>query len=362
MCRLKIILFLFSIYFLQAQGQYLSAFHNFRNSFFIFDNGVTRQVEYLPSKSFKIGGNSVGYIDNMGNFKAYYNGDITLLSENTPEEYTATDYLLTYKITGNLLVFDRGKRKNLSVYCDHYSTGDSIVAFVDENKLLFNAYYNNAVVELEPTLTRSSTHNFKTGDNIIAYVSYINEFKIFYHNQVIRLEINEPVNYEADRNLVAYVDSYSGTFKAFHKGKSFTLEGFEPLSYKTGNDLIAYVDNTNHFKVFYEGNIFPLLSYAPSFYKTEDDLVVYGDGTIFNVFYKGQNYTLENFIPTSYETDNNMLVYPDPVGFLKMFDKGTVKPVTKEVATQFEVIKGVLKYNTSHNSINFYYNNKYLQY
>ncbi len=359
MHRLVLLSILLPGLFLKSYGQYLGAFQDFRGNLQAFDNGFIRQLEYLPTKSFKIGGNTIAYVDNIGNFKVDFKKETTLLAVTKPDEYTVTDNLVTYKIAGSLQVFDRGKPTTLAGYSRQSSTNDSIVAFLDENTYSFNVYYNNKITTLESSLLKKSDYNFKTGDNILAYVSSANVFNAFYQEQIVKLDDNEPLSFEASKNIIGYVDSYNNFFKTFFRGKIMTLEKFAPTSYKPGNNLIAYVDNIGAFKIFYEERGGTLLSYAPAFYEVEDDIVVYGDNTVFKVFYKGKAYTLENFIPTEYKFDNGMLAYTDAAGFLKVFDKGVTKQISQAVVSQFDINRNVIQFVTLHNTINFYYDGKF---
>ena len=59
------ILFIVSIFLnFNSFSQNLAAFTNYKKNFIIFDKGQTKQVEFLPVKSYKIGGNAVAFITN----------------------------------------------------------------------------------------------------------------------------------------------------------------------------------------------------------------------------------------------------------------------------------------------------------
>src|SRR5688572_17426516 len=53
----------------------LAAYTDYRGYFHVFDKGVYHQLEYLPVKSYKVGGNAVAYVDNTNELQIYYNGE-----------------------------------------------------------------------------------------------------------------------------------------------------------------------------------------------------------------------------------------------------------------------------------------------
>ena len=89
--KFKFAPFFFLISFFTAQGQPLSAYVDYKNCFYVFDNGVKKQLEYLPIKSYQIGGNAVAYVNEGGDTKAYYKGISYDLYFNSPSIVIATN-------------------------------------------------------------------------------------------------------------------------------------------------------------------------------------------------------------------------------------------------------------------------------
>src|SRR2546421_2369358 len=90
----------------RPMAQDLSAYLDYRNYFYAFDQGEFRQLEYLPVKSFKAGGAAIAYIDNSNEFRIYadeqkfdqtFGGDLS---------YFMTDYLVAFRVGKVLSVFD----------------------------------------------------------------------------------------------------------------------------------------------------------------------------------------------------------------------------------------------------------------
>lgn len=342
---------------LSLKSQGLAAYSDYKNYFFVFDSGTTTSAEYLPVQSFQVGGRAVAYIDNTDNLKACSQGKIIKLSDGIISKYEASDYLVTFSIYQMLSVFDGGKTSMLSQFAEYYSTGDSLVAFYDNRNKKFNIYYNGAITMLEDGMTQTPVQNFKMGDNLFAYVNYLNEFRVFYRGESTKLmTINRTLPYEAGKNVLAYCnDSYG--FSVFYKGANYDLETFQPKAFVAGDDMVAYVTMNDELKVFYDGKTQLLCSFEPPFYKLTDSLLVYNEGGKFKTFYKGDVYTLENYIPTSYLVDFNTIAYLDQQGRLKTFSGGKTSLITNSRIDEFKLYRNVITYRIYNDNF-IYYNAK----
>ena len=67
----KFFFLLFFISSFYSFSQNLSAYNDYRNYFQAFDNGEFRQIDYLPVKSFQVGGAAIAYVDNSNEFRIY---------------------------------------------------------------------------------------------------------------------------------------------------------------------------------------------------------------------------------------------------------------------------------------------------
>ena len=237
-------LFLFLLFFGPVtEAQQLAAFHDNQHHFYIFDNGSFIQAEYLPVKSFEVGGDCVLYIDDRNRLKMYYKGEISILEVNGADQYSAMDYLSTYSFSGVVKVIENGMVTTITTYSAQYTPQDSLVVFYDLNSQILAVYYNDSVVKLEDGLAGTSYSGLVSNDNIIAYISKSsNNLKAFYHGKGSIVEpYFDGTRYKAGRDIIAYVSGSDLSFNVFYKGEKRILESFPPLSYQTGDDLVAYL-------------------------------------------------------------------------------------------------------------------------
>jgi hypothetical protein len=350
-------LLLLLLYSLYSSSQNLSAYNDYRNYFYAFDKGEFRQVEYLPVKSFKIGGNAVAYIDNTNEFRIYSEEQKFDITYGGTLTYYATDYLVAYRVGNVLSVFEKQRSQNLSYYCSIFAINDSLVGFFDESNYNFSVFYQGRVTELESSMIEPPK-SIKSGSNTLAYVNQSDFFKVFYRGTVYSIDNIAPLTFQAGSDVVAYVDNYDQNFHLFYKGDTAKLETFAPDSFKVGFGMVAYIDNPGNFRVFYNGTTRRLLSFRPDFFKVEGYTVLYGFNNMFTVFYKGVVYTLEDYIPTNFQIANEGVAYIDVSGRLKLFLSGKTYTVSYEIINNYRLDGNVLTYSVGSNTTKFFWNGK----
>jgi len=353
---MKVYLFLLCFFafhfFLPAQN--LSAYSDYKNYFYVFDNGVSKELEFLPVKWYKVGKNAIVYLDNSDNLKSCYQGEKSDLAFVAPADCQAVDDFIVYFSNGTLKIFDKGDNVLLSRLTTNYTVGDSIVGCFDQNTSVYKIYYHGNTAVLQDVLDGNSLQNIKAGDNLLAYINIEGFLKIYFKGQVFDTEASQSFNYKAAANTVAYVNEATQEFKVFYKGSVSLLDNFPPRSFVVADDMVAYVNNNGSFKVFYQGKIIEITSYAPKFYNAEDNILVYGDDTNFKVFYKGTSYSLERYIPGVYKKDFNTLVYEDSEGFLNAFSEGKAQRVCNEKIASWDLSGNTIKFVNSMNEVHFF--------
>lgn len=350
-----LLLFIFCVDALHAQN--LAAYADYRGYFQAFDNGVFRQLEYLPVKSFKVGGVAIAYVDNTNEFRIFADeqkfdqtnaGDLT---------YFTTDYLVAFRVGKVLSVFEKQRTKVLSYYCSLYSINDSLVSYFDDSNYNFSVYYNGDVIDLESSMIEPPK-KIKTGSNTVAYVDQSKFFKIFYQGKTYTIDDVPPVEFDSGRDIVAYVDDYNHYFHLFYKGDTARIETFAPDSFQVGFGIMAYTDNLGNFRIFNNGATRRLLTFRPDFYKVKGNTIVYGYNGNFNVFYKGEIYTLESYVPANFQVSNDGVAYLDESGRLKLFMNGKQSTVSYEIIKKFVLNGNVITYEVGTNTTTFYWNGK----
>lgn len=335
-------------------SQPLAAYTNIQNQVMVWDNGMIRKVDYLVPLEVKVGRVAIPYIDNSRSFKIYYNGGVRNVNAGFTNEFKATDNLVAFVNARSLNVFDKGKIHNLSVLVPQYFLGDSVLLFLDGIRNEYKAYYNGTVYPIENFLAGTALEVVQVSDNIAAYDNYANQFRLFYHGQIVQQEEYAVTSFGVGRNTVAYVD-INRQFKIFHNGQTFMIEDFPPISYQVGDNVVAYVSNDGYFRVFYGDSVRTIGFFEPT-YRVADNMVAYRDpGGYFKVFYKATFTTLESYYPENFIAQYNSIAYINRANVLRLFTEGDVYDVTNAELENWELTYDVIKYQIGKNIFKIFY-------
>lgn len=352
----RLLSFIFLLFtFSSTFSQPLTTYVNMQNQVMVWDNGLIRKIDYLPPIEMKTGRVAIPYIDNARSFKIYYGGGMRVINAGFTNEFKVSDNLVAFKNNTALSVFDKGKTKQLSTYCDQYYLGDSVLLFFDGVRSEYKAYYNGEVYPIEGFLAGNPLEVVKVTDNIAAYDNYANQFKIFYRGNILAQEDNAVNSFEVGRNTVGYID-VNRRFKIFNSGETYIIEDFPPLSYQVGDNVVAYVSNDGYFKVFYDNSIESIGFFTPEDYRVVDNMVCYRDQSgYFKVFYKGKIYSLESYYPEKYQAQYNSIAYINRIGMLRLFSFGELYDVTNATLEDWQLTYDVIKYQVGKNMFRIYY-------
>jgi hypothetical protein len=341
-----------------GKAQYLAAFNDYLNHFWVFEAGMFTQVEHLPIQEYQVGGILVAYIDSGSKLKIYRNGEVTTLMEGAPIKFTATDYLLGYSLYEQLNVYDNGKTKVLSTECDGYVIKDSIIGWHNRIQQNLQVYYKGRIVTLMDGLIYNPLESFRIGDNTIAFVhSSTEDFYLYYLGKLQVLDdYVEDMVYEAGRDIVAFMDVPDQSFKVFFRGEVTELETFKPISFQVGDEILAYVDNLGKLKYFEHGEVKTVSSYEPSFYTVEDKVLIFEEQGFLKTVCNGQVYVVERYIPQPHRIDLNTIAYLDQSNFVKVFQNCESFTISYEKVKEINLIRDLVIYVLGINKTKIYFN------
>lgn len=360
----KLLLLIFSFFFFllnlptEVCAQGITAFKDVRDRFYIFDNGVVRQIEHLPPKEYAVGRNYVVYIDNADHLKIYYNGTVQTIEQDRPHFFYATDFLMVYRRFNDIYALYRNRIETVArwVESDIVIT-DSLIVFNDHLGF-FQLFQYGITNQLESW----SVPFFDAKNNVVIYNDRNDFLKAVYRGNVMELNTyGKPSSYGISKNTVAYID-YMDNFNVFHKGEITLLESFKPLTFSVGFDMVAYVNSQQNFNVFYNGEIYELMQSRPSMMQLEQNIMVYADqSNHFNVFYNGESRTLEYYIPESFYIDRDMLVYKDLDNKLIGFINGEKKVLYNQNVTSYELSNNVVMFKRIPHHLLVYFDGQVIQ-
>jgi len=349
------------------QAQKYAAYTDNRGRFIIFDDGRTIEAEYIPVKSFSIGGTCILYVDNRNNLKMYYDGKISSLVLNFSGNYSADDYLAIYSQYNTVKIIENGNITTISTYSVLYEAQDSLVTFYDQSKQLLAVYYKGRINMLVDGLAGYRVRNdsilaqdivvFNSGDNILSYFSPRKKsLEVFYRGESAVIEpFLSGGAFKTGRDIVAFINQADQKLKIFYKSMIFQVEEFEPESWKVGDGIAAWVDNMGNFKVFAHGVIMDISSFRPDFYTVKNNMIIFGDQGYFKVWFNDKVYSLENYIPVEWLAEWNTLLYIDQNRNVRIFSNGENRVLTYDIVESIALYRDIVVVNKGMNNHNVYY-------
>jgi len=327
-------LFLFVLVFscIAVHAQFIAPYSDYNGQVYMFDENETKFLETLPLTSYKVGKNAMLYSTAVGRLKAYYQGTIYNLLDNTPD-YFVTDNWIGYYNFGNLSVLYNSKFKVLDRLAQsEYWYSDSLVVWKSTLGQT-QVFYAGQTIPIEQWELMNSDYGPRIGDNTFAYVDRSSNFKIFYHGELKIQESYIPTYYYADRDIVAYIDVI-GNLKIFSSGQTYETNIPAPSNFWTGEGFVAYYDQQGRLNIWYNGEITELSQNRPKDLLVQDNLLAFTDqGNNFYVWYNGKLQMLERTQPLAMKAYRHILVYKDQYSRLQGFYYGQPVQVSKDIVS-----------------------------
>lgn len=327
-------------------GQDVTAFLDFRERMIIFDHGEFSELEGMRPKSIGVGGNYVAYADATGDVKLYRNGGTVRLDRSNLVVPQVTDYFFGFDVAGSLKLHDGTTLHSLSGNTGAFVVEDSIAGWLDINQSMVKVWWNGEVIDLVDALALDPVQNWKSGDNLLAWVTYVErKLKVYYHGYIhdVADVFEGGLDYQAGADVVAFVDPRGMGFKAFYQGETYDLEAFKPANYQVGKGVVAWVDITGSLKVLENGRIFTATSYAPAEYHVKDSLVVFRDQDRLMVFQGGRVHEVERFWPDEWAASWGTLAYRGADRTIRVWREGIGDIALREqTAKSFTLERGLL--------------------
>jgi hypothetical protein len=241
----------------------IAFYDKFSEAFKVFYKGEVYDLESgllgNPIKQLSIGDNILAYISaRTGDFNIWYRGSLIEVEENVPNT--------------------------------RFKAGRDIVAFNDVTEQNFKVFYSGEYYTLEDFPAQS----FKTGDDFVAYINHIGEFRIFKDGKTSVISSFAPQDYSAEDNVLVF--SQDNRFNAWTNGEVVEIEAFIPKYYKIDWNTTTYLDNSTRIWIYNSGEKKNLGNELVNSFETVRDLVMMNVKLNRNIlYYNGKFYEGQSF-------------------------------------------------------------------
>jgi len=307
----------------QIGGNCIPFVSNF-GQFKVYHKGnISTLLEQAPSKYFATRNLLVYFLYDQ--LYVFDNGEVKMLSSSV-KDYAIGDSLVAYynENTKASYVYYNGKvteleRSLVGSPLSEFKAGDNIFAYFNANSKYFKIFYQG---ELHDVLQSNNQIYYEAGRNIVAFVdNATNSFHAYYKGEVIDLEDFQPKSFKVGDDMLAYVDNL-GDFKVFSDGEIQTISSFEPDLYDVRDSLIVFSEQ-EYFKVFYNNKIYELENYVPSDFQMQESTIAFiGLNGWLKAFTRGRYITVTNDLISMFVVAYNMIYMNTTVNTIKIYYNG----------------------------------------
>ncbi len=201
---------------------------------------------------YKVGENTVAYVNNTGFFKFYYQDHIYDLDNIAPVSFEA---------------------------------GGDLIAYVDGLYNYLKVFYNGKILVLD----KFQPISYKAGVQVVAYVADDNSFKVFAAGKLLKIEAYPPDFYVVrDRTVLFH---FNNRLMVMLDGVRYELDEFMPQSYQLSENNVAWTDPSGRLHIFTNGKSYEVTMEAITGYELNGNALKYDlpDGTS-RIWYKGKIY------------------------------------------------------------------------
>jgi len=241
-----------------ALGDSILVFIDIDQYLSVFYNGMTDELtgRFPDASNFKVGTNSVAYVDPSDSFLIYHEGEIEEVYHREPAErdggyqyHVGDNFVVFVNEMDKLMAYEEGELTTLTEFePEGYIAGDKIAAFVDDNGK-YNVYWDGEVTELCPRPPKFQAIE----DNTLAYVDDRGYLNVFDKGKNEVLETYQPKEIMVFNGIVAYTD-LDGRLKAYYEGKKIKVSKEIVKGFRLVGRVIVYTVGNNETKIFHDGN------------------------------------------------------------------------------------------------------------
>ncbi|NRA11901.1 MAG: hypothetical protein HRT57_08100 [Crocinitomicaceae bacterium] len=231
-------------------------------------------------------------------------------------------------------------------------SAQNVIPFVD-----FSGYFKNFKDGFFRQVEFQRIKEFKTGDNVCAYIDFKGNIRVFDGNVTIDVA-NIETEYAVSDNLMVW--KIAGTLNLWDAGNQQTLS-YRVGQYRIMDSVVVFQDmRFNTVNAYYKGEIHELYSWLgdptfPDF--VGENIIAFRDNGNFNkVFWHGEIFDLDVWHnPYSFSGGTDILAFNDPInGTFTIFENGEFLDVEMFHMGTYRVGLGFVAYENLNGELMLY--------
>jgi hypothetical protein len=292
----------------------------------VYHNGSVRTLEHTPPTEYTVTDYLMAY-SMFSILKVFENGKVVTLCNNT-DGYLVEDSLVAYydEVQQVLNVYQNGETRTiedglLQWPIRSYASGDNILAYITEFDNKFKIYYQGELLVVDDNVRETV---YKAGRDIVGFMNLVtNAFMVFYKGKYFDLEAFAPRSFQMGDEMMAYVSDV-GDFKVFENGELVTISSFEPENYSLTDSTLVFVED-GFFKTWCDGRVYEVERYVPDVYRVSERTIAYIDvNNRVKAFRRCQPINISYEMVNSLDMIRNLIIYNIGVNTVKIWYNGRI--------------------------------------
>jgi hypothetical protein len=146
------------------------------NTFHAYYKGNDYKLEDFVPKSYEVGRDFMAYVSSIGDFKAFYDGEVITITSYVPDKYSVKDNLVVFEDAGYFKVFWNGQVTELESYIPKaYQVDLNSVAYLDNTNRIWLFSSGEKKVLVKDMIT-----SFRLYRDLIVMGAKVNRTIIYY--------------------------------------------------------------------------------------------------------------------------------------------------------------------------------------
>jgi hypothetical protein len=233
-----------------AWGDSIVAFTDNFGYFQVFYKGQIYPIRNIVIQDIKASDNLLAYFTGNQLFNVFYRGEnLTLEDGNPPISFEVNRNIVAYvDFLGVFKVFWNGNIYDVASFQpQRYIAGEDFVVFISPLNE-FKVFYKGEVRELLPYVPP----HYQVIENILVYTDRAKFFNVFYKGKTETLEYFIPKSYKADNDMLVWPD-LDGYLNAYDKGVKTRIGNRVAKYYDVHNRAVFYWQNPSEVHVYCDG-------------------------------------------------------------------------------------------------------------
>jgi hypothetical protein len=220
-----------------------------------------------------------------------------------------------------------------------------------------NVIYKGQTIQLMQQTADMYMPDF-VGDNVVVFRDNGNYYKLFWRGQIYEIGVwngNQPFQFSAGTDIVAFNDPNTRTFAVFQNGEFLDVEDMHVAKMKACRGFVVYEDIQGNLNYYRNGKQQELASFF-QYWDAKDDVVLWGDANYAYTLVDGVKTIVTPYALKEWKLKNDVIAYKTNINGVGACIGGKSKILTTLSSAEYIVNGHAVMAILPNRSVIVYYN------